>query len=57
MVKYGDKEIECRFCHYKAKPILKLNRVKADFVGVKYTGKEKGYWLICQKCKKIIGSK
>ena len=55
--KYDDKEIECRFCHKKVKPIIKLNRAKSEFFGCRYTGKDKAYWLICPNCKAIIGTK
>ena len=54
---YGDEEVECRFCHQKIKPIIKLNRVKSEFYGSKYTGNDKTYWLVCPKCKAIIGTK
>jgi hypothetical protein len=55
--RYDDKEIECRYCHQKVKPLLKLNRTKIEFIGSKYTGKDKLYWIICPNCKKVIGSK
>jgi len=34
-----------------------LNRVKSEFIGGRYTGKDKAYWLVCPKCKMIIGKK
>lgn len=55
--KYNDKEIECPNCHKKVKPLLKLNRVKIEFVGARYTGNDKAYLLICPKCKFVIGTK
>ena len=54
---YNDKEIECRFCHQKVKPLIQLNRVKSEFIGGRYTGTDKKYWLICPNCKRVIGSK
>ena len=54
--KYSNKEIECPKCHKKVKPILKLNRMKIDFVGARYTGKDKVYWHICPNCKFVINT-
>ena len=54
--KYSDKEIECPKCHQKAKPIIELNRVKSEFFGASFTGKDKAYWLKCPNCKTIIGT-
>ena len=54
--KYSDKEIECPKCHQKIKPLLKLNRVKSEFIGAKYTGTDKGYWKICPNCKFVINT-
>lgn len=55
--RYDDKEIECRFCYKKVRPLLRLNRAKSEFNGIRYTGKDKPYWLICPICKKVIGVK
>ena len=55
--RYDDKEVECKFCHHKVKPLIQLNRTKSEFIGGRYTGKDKMYWLVCPNCKKIIGSK
>jgi len=55
--KYSEKEIECPGCHHKVKPQITLNRVKSEFIGGRYTGKDKAYWLVCPKCKMIIGKK
>ena len=55
--KFENKEVECRFCNNKVKPIIKLNRTKSEFYGGRFTGNDKAYWLICPKCKKIIGTK
>ena len=44
--RYDDKEIECRYCNKKVKPLIKLNRVKSEFFGGRYTGTDKKYWLI-----------
>jgi uncharacterized protein with PIN domain len=52
-----NKEIKCPECHKKVIPITKLNRSKSEFVGSRYTGMDKSYWLICPNCKKIIGQK
>jgi len=55
--KFGDKEVKCLNCHQKVKPLIELNRAKSEFIGVRYTGKDRVYWLICLKCKTIIGTK
>lgn len=55
--KLKNKEIECPNCNKKIIPITKLNRVKSEFYGSTYTGKDKLFWLICPNCKKIIGQK
>lgn len=55
--KCNDKEIECSNCHQKVKPLLKLNRAKSEFVGGRYTGTDKAYWLVCPNCKTVIGTK
>lgn len=55
--RHDDEEIECKFCHQNVKPLIELNRTKSEFFGSQYTGKDKQYWLICPKCKKVIGSK
>lgn len=54
---YSDKEVECPKCNQKIKPLLKLNRAKSEFIGGRYTGTDKNYWLICPSCKEIIGIK
>ncbi|UCD14351.1 MAG: hypothetical protein JSW60_02750 [Thermoplasmatales archaeon] len=54
--RYYPKEVECPFCHQKVKPILKLNRAKSDFYGVRYTGLDKKYWLVCPNCKAVVGA-
>ena len=55
--RYDDIEIECKFCHKKVKPYLKLNRAKSEFYGSIYTGGDKPYWLICPNCNRVIGVK
>jgi len=55
--RYDDKEIQCKYCHQIVKPLIKLNRAKSEFFGVKYMGTDKKYWLICPNCKTIIGAK
>ena len=55
--RFDDKEVECRNCHKKVKPLIKLNRTKSDFIGGRYTGTDKKYWLICPYCKSVIGAK
>ena len=55
--RYDNKEVECTFCHQKVKPLIQLNRIKSEFYGVKYTGTDKNYWLVCPNCKAIIGTK
>jgi ssDNA-binding Zn-finger/Zn-ribbon topoisomerase 1 len=55
--KYNEKEVECPKCHKKVKPLLKLNRLKSEFIGSKYTGKDKLYWQICPNCKFVITTK
>jgi len=52
-----NKEIKCHMCHVKVIPMTKLNRIKSEFYGSRYTGKDKLYWLICPNCKKIIGQR
>jgi hypothetical protein len=54
---YYAKEIKCKYCNLKVKPILKKNKLKDNFYGMRYTGTEKKYLLVCPNCKKIIGSK
>ncbi len=54
---YDEKEIECTFCHKKIKPLLQLNRAKSEFIGARYNGTDKNYWMICQNCKTILGTK
>lgn len=54
--KYSDKEVECPKCRQKAKPLLKLNRAKSEFIGARYTGNDKAYWKICPHCKSVIGT-
>ena len=55
--RYDEKEVDCGFCHKKVKPLIKLNRVKSEFIGSRYTGKDKKYWLVCPNCKAVIGAK
>ena len=55
--RYDDKEIECKYCHQKVKPILTKNKLKQNFYGQRYSGIEKKYLLVCPECKKIIGTK
>ena len=55
--KYDGEDVECRFCYQKIKPIIKPNRAKSEFYGGRYIGNDKIYWLICPKCKAIIGTK
>jgi len=51
------EKVECRFCHKKVIPIAKLNKIKSEFYGSRYTGKDRVYWLICPNCKAVIGVK
>lgn len=53
----SNNEVVCKFCHAKINPILKKNRMKAEFYGARFTGKDKAYWVICPNCKKVIGLK
>ena len=53
--RYDTKEIECRFCHKRAKPILQRNMLKDNFYGQRYTGAEKKYLKVCPYCKAVIG--
>jgi hypothetical protein len=59
--KYDDKEIECKFCHKKVKPIIEKNKlVPGPFfsrVGPGSAKKPHRYILICPNCKAIIGTK
>jgi len=55
--KYDNKEIGCRVCHKKVKPILKRNKLKDNFHMQRYSGLEKKYLMICPNCKAIIGAK
>ena len=55
--KFDDKEVECRVCHKKVKPILKRNKLKDNFHMQRYSGLEKKYLMICPNCKAIIGGK
>jgi len=55
--KYHEKEIKCNHCGNTVKPILKKNKLKNNFYGMRYTGTEKKYLLVCPVCKKIIGIK
>ena len=53
--KYDNKEIECPSCHQKVRPLLAMNRTKSEFIGNRYTGNDKIYWLVCPSCKTVIG--
>jgi len=55
--KHSDKEIVCPKCYKKVKPFLKLNIVKTEFIGARYTGNNKAFWKICPECKFVIGTK
>jgi len=55
--RFDNKEVECNSCHQIVKPLIKLNRVKSEFFGGRYTGTDKKYWLVCPNCKAVIGSK
>ncbi|KYK22888.1 hypothetical protein AYK24_08190 [Thermoplasmatales archaeon SG8-52-4] len=65
--KYDDKEIECRFCHKKAKPIIERNKMDIGFgmvpgpffgrAGSSSANKPYRFILICPNCKAIIGAK
>lgn len=59
--KYDDKEVECRFCHKKAKPIIERNKMAPGpifaRVGTSSTKKPHRFLLICPNCKAIIGTK
>ena len=55
--KYNEKEIECPKCHKKIKPELELNRVKIEFIGARYTGKDNAYLKVCPHCKFVLGTK
>ena len=52
---YSNKEVKCPKCHQKVKLILKLNRIKSELIGAKYTGTDKTYLRICPNCKSVIG--
>jgi len=54
---YDEKEIKCKYCKSNVKPIIKKNKLKDNFYGMRYTGTEKKYILVCPNCKKIIGLK
>ena len=55
--KYLDEDVTCIHCKNTVKSILKKNQLKNNFYGIRYTGKEKKYLLICPICKKITGEK
>jgi len=65
--RYDDKEVECQFCHKKAKPIVQRNAMDIGFgmspgpffgrVGSSSAKKPKKYILICPHCKALIGAK
>jgi len=55
--KHLDKEIKCPKCHKIIKPKLEINRVKIEFVGARYSGKDKAYFKVCPHCKFVIGTK
>ena len=52
-----NKEVDCRFCHQKIIPLSKKNKLKNNFYGMRYTGTEKKYILVCPNCKALIGAK
>jgi hypothetical protein len=65
--KYEDKEVECQFCHKKAKPIIERNKMAIGLgmapgsffgrVGSSSAKKPHRFILICPNCKVIIGTK
>jgi hypothetical protein len=55
--RYGDDFVKCLNCHKKVKPLINKNRLKMDFIGARYSGKDKAYWMICPICKFVIGTK
>ena len=64
--KYDNAEVECQFCHKKAKPIIKRNPMKFGLggapgvigrVGPSSANKPNRYILICPSCKALIGFK
>jgi hypothetical protein len=65
--KYDDKQIICKFCNFKGKPIIERNKMGIGFgmspgpffgrVGLSSSNKPKKYILICPKCKAVIGAK
>jgi len=55
--RYGDKEVECQYCHRRVYPLIQLNRMKSEFYGCRYSvGNNKPYLLVCPKCKAILGT-
>lgn len=61
---YYEKEIECKFCHKKSKPILEKNTTSygAGFMAYGSIGRigasgDKKYQLVCPNCKAIIDYK
>jgi len=57
IAKINDKEIECPKCHKMIKPKIELNRVKIEFIGSRYIGKDKACLKVCPYCKYVIGTK
>ena len=65
--KYGDKEVECQFCHKRIKPIIERNKMGIGLgmapgpffgrVGSSSSSKPHRFILICSNCKAIIGAK
>jgi hypothetical protein len=57
MIDKHKKLIRCSCCHKKIKPLFEKNKLKQNFYGQRFTGKEKNYLLICPNCKAVINSK
>jgi hypothetical protein len=65
--KYDDKEVECKFCHKKIKPIIERNLMDVGLgmapgpffgrTGSSSATKPKRFILICPNCKALIGAK
>lgn len=63
--KYDEKEVECQFCYQKVYPIIKTNKMRMYFGGLRLFGnrgsgipvKEGKHILICPNCKALIGAK
>ncbi len=57
MIKESKKIIKCPSCKQKIIPLFEKNKLKQNFYGQRFTGKEKNYLLICPNCKAIINLK